>query len=181
MHRIVDGAPVGPPGVISVLGGKITGYRAIAEEVTDVVCRRLGAQDRICSTAERPLPGALRPADGAAVGADPATVSHLFDLYGQRLAQVIPLVATTPLLGMPLSPKYPDIGAQVVFAARHEHCRRLSDFMRRRTLLGATADQGGDAAPAAAAIMRAELGWSAEREAAELAEYQREIEWRRVP
>src|SRR5688500_2895984 len=54
LHRIVDGPPVGPPGVVSVLGGKITGYRAIAEDVTDVVCKRLGAAGRTCSTAERP-------------------------------------------------------------------------------------------------------------------------------
>jgi glycerol-3-phosphate dehydrogenase len=81
---------------------------------------------------------------------------------------------------MPLSPRHPDIGAQVAFAVRQEHCRRLSDFMRRRTLLGASEDQGWDAAPRAAAIMRGELQWSAQREAEELADYQREIEWRRV-
>ena len=45
------------PGLASVLGGKITGYRAIAEEVTDKVARELGST-RPCTTAETPLPGA---------------------------------------------------------------------------------------------------------------------------
>jgi glycerol-3-phosphate dehydrogenase len=45
------------PGLVSVLGGKITGYRAIAEEVTDKVVRELGSR-RGCTTAELPLPGA---------------------------------------------------------------------------------------------------------------------------
>ncbi len=179
MHHIVSGPPVAPPGVISVLGGKITGYRAIAEEVTDAVCRHLGATDRKCTTADTPLPGAAAArAEEGGVGADPAAVSHLSDLYGNRFADIIRLVLANPPLGLPLSARYPDLGAQVVLAVRQEHCVRLSDFMRRRTLLGASEDQGWAAAPAAAAIMRAELGWSAEREAAELDEYRQDIEWR---
>ena len=35
------------PGLVSVLGGKITGYRAIAEETTDVVERQLGEQAQV--------------------------------------------------------------------------------------------------------------------------------------
>jgi glycerol-3-phosphate dehydrogenase len=41
MHKIVDGEPVAPDGVISVLGGKITGYRASAEEATDAAPSRV--------------------------------------------------------------------------------------------------------------------------------------------
>ncbi len=57
LHAIKDEAASGVPGLISVLGGKITGYRAIAEEATDRVCRALGVS-RACETATRPLPGA---------------------------------------------------------------------------------------------------------------------------
>ena len=39
MHRLATDVP--SPGIISILGGKITGYRAIAEEAVDAVCRRL--------------------------------------------------------------------------------------------------------------------------------------------
>jgi glycerol-3-phosphate dehydrogenase len=179
MHRIVSGAPAGPPGVISVLGGKITGYRAIAEEVTDTICRQLGATDRKCTTGDAPLPGAAAARAGLeGVGADPATMTHLVNLYGSRAGDIIGLVREEPRLASSLSPRYDDIGAEVVLAVRQEHCVRLSDFMRRRTLLGATADQGWDAASPAAAIMRDELGWSAAREADELAAYRSEVEWR---
>ena len=41
-HRRRDGID----GVLSVIGGKITAYRAIAEEVTDLVARRLGSGGR---------------------------------------------------------------------------------------------------------------------------------------
>jgi len=56
-HRRRDGVD----GVLSVIGGKITAYRSIAEEVTDVVARRLGSSAR-CRTSERVLPGAERAA-----------------------------------------------------------------------------------------------------------------------
>jgi len=60
-HRRRDGIE----GVLSVIGGKITAYRAIAEEVTDLVARRLGSAAR-CETSARPLPGAERPATSGA-------------------------------------------------------------------------------------------------------------------
>ncbi len=51
-HKRRDGID----GVLSVLGGKITAYRSIAEEVTDAVAARLGVNAR-CSTGARTLPG----------------------------------------------------------------------------------------------------------------------------
>jgi glycerol-3-phosphate dehydrogenase len=172
MHKVVEGEPVAPPGVISVLGGKITGYRAIAEEVTDAVCRRLGAAERKSSTADTPLPGA-RPLAHSASDGDVA--SFLYDLYGTRAAEVVRLARSANGLDRQLSPKYPDLAAQATFSVRFEHCLKLSDFLRRRTLLGASDDQGLDAAPAAAALMAAELGWDAARTAAEIEEYRRDV------
>src|SRR5574340_605362 len=51
LHRVREG----PAGLISVMGGKITGYRSIAEEVTDRACRRLRHRAR-AATAQNPLP-----------------------------------------------------------------------------------------------------------------------------
>ena len=176
MHRVVDGEPVAPAGVISVLGGKITGYRAIAEEVTDAICRKLGAADRRASTAEVPLPGARQSGTPCPDGAvDARVMSHLHELFGTRATGVLAIAETASALSRPLSPRYPDIAAQVVFAVRREHCLHVADFLRRRTLLGSTADQGLDAAAPAAALMASELGWSAQRVSSELESYRREI------
>jgi glycerol-3-phosphate dehydrogenase len=167
MHRIVSGPPLGPPGVISILGGKITGYRAIAEDATDAVCRRLGARDRRATTAEAPLPG------GAGGGS--TLPAHLFDLYGSRASAILALAETDPELRRPLADGYPDIAAQVVYSVRSEHCVKLSDFLRRRTLLGASADQGLDAAAPAAAVMSRELSWTPARTSEEIESYRREV------
>lgn len=45
------------PGLVSVVGGKLTTYRLMAESVADHVCGELGV-DEPCRTAERSLPGA---------------------------------------------------------------------------------------------------------------------------
>jgi glycerol-3-phosphate dehydrogenase len=170
MHKVVDGVPL--PGTISVLGGKITGYRAIAEDVTDAVCRRIG-DTRRSTTAHVPLPGA-RAVSGAPRGGSEAP-EFLRGLYGTRAPQVVALAQSATGLDRQLSPCYPDIGAQVLFAVRAEHCRRLSDFIRRRTLLGASTDQGWDAAPRAADLMAAELAWSPAQVSTELDAYRRDI------
>jgi glycerol-3-phosphate dehydrogenase len=57
-HRIEAGS-----GLVSILGGKITGYRSIAEEAVDAATRMLGSKAE-CSTAEVLLPGALLEAPG---------------------------------------------------------------------------------------------------------------------
>jgi glycerol-3-phosphate dehydrogenase len=44
----------------SIVGGKLTTYRQMAEETSDFVAERIGV-DAPCSTAERPLPGADDP------------------------------------------------------------------------------------------------------------------------
>lgn len=46
----------GVEGFVTITGGKLMTYRLMAEEVTDLVCRKLGI-DRPCETAVMPLPG----------------------------------------------------------------------------------------------------------------------------
>jgi glycerol-3-phosphate dehydrogenase len=153
VHRIQEDVP----GLISVLGGKLTGYRAIAEEVTDRVCSRLG-QKRRCQTAETPLPGARAKSDSA---------GHLESIYGCRAAEVRRLAEADPPLAEPLAPGYPDVAAQVVFSVREEQCKRLSDFLLRRSLMGFTPDRGRKAATRVAFWMAQELRWSPARQAEE--------------
>lgn len=180
MHRIVSGE-AGARNLISVLGGKLTGYRRIAEDATDAVCAKLNTKIS-CQTAHLPLPGAhgedLRRDAGrmaASVGLTVETVEHLFNLYGTRATGVIKLAASDASLCERLSPFAPDIAAQVRFAVGTEQCRRLVDFMLRRTLLGFSEDQGQSASRRVAALLRGELAWSEERTRSEIEEYESHI------
>jgi glycerol-3-phosphate dehydrogenase len=168
LHKVVDEESSGSSGLISILGAKITGYRAIAEDATDVICRRLGVR-RVATTGDEPLPGGRGKAPGL-------PWPHLADLYGSRATEVAALASQHPRYARPLSPKYPDIGAQVAFAVRHEFALTVSDVLRRRSLLGASADQGWDAVHSATDILADELGWSEARRQREIDAYARDIE-----
>ncbi|QLC34421.1 anaerobic glycerol-3-phosphate dehydrogenase subunit A [Halarchaeum sp. CBA1220] len=50
------------PGMTSIVGGKLTTYRMMAESITDHVCEKLGVS-ATCDTADAPLPGSERPGD----------------------------------------------------------------------------------------------------------------------
>lgn len=47
-----------PRGVIAITGGKLTTFRAMAQEIVDVAVNKLGASVRACDTTTAPLPGA---------------------------------------------------------------------------------------------------------------------------
>lgn len=163
-HRIAHGR-AGAENLISVLGGKITGYRAIAEEAVDAVCAKLKV-NAVSSTAVTALPGARPEAQAPAIsssGLSDETVTHLSNLYGNRASEVIKLAAASEHLREPLSPYAPDVAAQVVFAARTEQCMRLVDFLLRRTLLGFSQDQGQSAAAQVASLLAQEHQWSPAR------------------
>jgi glycerol-3-phosphate dehydrogenase len=161
MHRVVSDVP----GLLTVVGGKITGYRAIAEEVITRVCREL--QVTAAPSTQEPLPGAGRLRSG---------IAHLDRIYGSRATLVLELAAADPALSAPLAPGHPDIVAQVVFSVRHEWCARLEDFMFRRSYLGFTADRGLCAAGAVSYSMQRELRWSEERRRHEVRAYRARVE-----
>ena len=57
---LVDGADDGVENFLSVVGGKLTTHRQMAEATADAVCERLGV-DEPCETADRRLPAADDP------------------------------------------------------------------------------------------------------------------------
>ncbi len=52
----------GVEGFITITGGKLMTYRLMAEEATDMACRKLGAEGKKCETAHLPLPGSEQSA-----------------------------------------------------------------------------------------------------------------------
>jgi glycerol-3-phosphate dehydrogenase len=68
---LLDHGSDGAAGLFTVVGGKLTTYRAMAEATADAVCAHLGVS-AVCRTADRPLPGAD----------DPARLDALLDEFG---------------------------------------------------------------------------------------------------
>ncbi|MEO1058311.1 MAG: glycerol-3-phosphate dehydrogenase/oxidase [Actinomycetota bacterium] len=185
-HRV----DVGDDGVISILGGKLTTYREMAEDTVDAVQGHLGERlgwwerlDPRRRTVRRRLLGA-EPARAAARRGPIGTLDHhLWTRYGTLATEVHELIAGDPALARPLAAGYPYVRAEVVYAARAEMAVTLRDVLVRRTRLQLFDRQAAlDAAPLAADLMADELGWEPTRRDAELAAFRAwsEHEWRTV-
>jgi glycerol-3-phosphate dehydrogenase len=178
-HAVFDHAKRdGVEGVLSVVGGKITAYRAIAEEIVDDVSRRLSRPER-SRTAEELLPGA-RPVDVAARPGDltleATTRAHLTSIYGARAREVLDLSRADPSLASPLCPHHRGIEAEIVHAVQSEWALTLGDVLLRRNALGLSACQALDCVERVADRMGAVLGWDQDRRHREVEAYRREVE-----
>jgi glycerol-3-phosphate dehydrogenase len=178
-HALFDhAAREGVEGILSVVGGKITAYRAIAEEVVDAASRRLSryAPSR---TADELLPGA-RPADFAArpgdITLDAATRAHLTSIYGARAREVLDLTRADPSLASPLCPHHHGMEAEIAHAMHNEWARTLGDVLLRRNALGLAACQALDCVERVADRMGATLGWDPDQKRREIEGYRREVE-----
>lgn len=174
-HVLHDHAP-DLPGVITVVGGKLTTYRQLAQDAVDDAYVRLGRRSPKCVTANLPLPGVVGDPDDArsflrARGLGDRTVERLLALYGGRSAAVVAEAGDDRELLAVLHDGTGAIGAELLFAVRHEFARTLTDVLARRLLLAFEPGHGAESVDRAVAILAAELGWSAEQQAAEVAEY----------
>ncbi|MFM9107948.1 MAG: glycerol-3-phosphate dehydrogenase/oxidase, partial [Chloroflexota bacterium] len=141
-HVIVDhGRRGGLRGLYSIVGGKLTTYRELAEQAVDAVAAAAGFPAAPCRTAAEPLPGArgLAPADSLFAAIPPRSADHLRRVYGHRAADVLALADAADLLS-PFDPWSGAIAAEVVYAVRREGARTLSDILARRTMAGVGAD-----------------------------------------
>jgi len=99
----------------------------------------------------------------------PPIIGHLMDIYGDRCAAIVRLMAERSDWRMPLVPGKPNVGAEVIHAIRAEMACTLADIVIRRTELGATGNPGVEIVTAAAGIAAEELGWDASRRDWEIA------------
>lgn len=148
--------------LLSIVGGKLTTYRSLAEECVDLIFRKLGKQSPPCLTAERALPGAVNFTSFVTSFSD----VNLIRIYGSRASEIARL---TERCGNQLS-------AAVVFSFEQELAKTLADCFLRRTMIGLNADLGlGDLTPAAEVGMR-HLGWSETRAKREIEDYRNQLQ-----
>jgi len=149
-------------GLLSIVGGKWTTYRKMAEDTMNHAIQLGGLPDKPCVTESLQLYGWRSP--HAAELPD-----HLL-VYGAEAEQLERLMKEEPALAEPIHPALPYPKACIVWAARHEQARTLEDVLARRTrglLLNAQATI--DAADEAAKVLAGELGrpdeWAVEQAA----------------
>lgn len=129
-------------GMITVVGGKLTTYRQMAEQAVDAAVTRSGVPAGPCITATLPLIGAT----GAAT--DSALPASLVARFGGESEHVL-AVATTDRPTALIAPGIDVTRAEIEFAITHEGACTISDIMARRTRIGLVS---GDADRATGAV-----------------------------
>jgi glycerol-3-phosphate dehydrogenase len=170
------------PGLLTVSGGKLTTYRAMADDVVNAVMRSLDQPVRRATTHRVPLPGGNIPSfvdevhrAQSAIGLPPLA-EHLVRSYGSEWRDVWAIVGSNHALAANVSPGLPYIGAELVWAVEHEMALTLADILIRRLHVAfETHDHGLAAAPAVARVVAPLLGWNTRRIEAELGRYGREV------
>jgi len=156
-------------GLISIIGGKLTTYRNLAEQAVDAAVRFAGLDANDCETRSLPLPGATDLDDARArlealPGLSPECIERLLGIYGSCAIEMI----ESAEVELPVSYLDTDrtvLSAEVAYAIRHELAVSLTDIMHRRLMVGLRADQGVSMAKDIASIAAGIAGWdNAERE-----------------
>ncbi len=146
-HKIT----LSPSGLLSVIGGKWTTYRKMAEETINKAIRKGLLENRHCVTANLKL---------ANIKAE--IFSNPLHIYGDRFVEIESMIDANPELGVPVDSRFPYTRAEFIWICRNEMPVMLEDMLARRTrALFLNARASSDLAPVVAAIMAEESGYDA--------------------
>lgn len=143
-HSII----VSESGLISVLGGKWTTYRKMAEDVVNTAAIHARLSFTECKTRELSIHGSDNNTD--------FTAADYY--YGSDMAMLQQIMEEDLTLSQVLNARLPYTAADIVWAVRNEYCMTVEDALSRRTralLLDAMAAM--EMAPKVAQIMAREM------------------------
>ncbi|KAM9863770.1 glycerol-3-phosphate dehydrogenase/oxidase [Leucobacter sp. BZR 635] len=172
-YRIVQSDALGVP-VLSLVGGKWTTFRALAEHLANDTLKLLGTERRVSTTARQIGGGVGFPADRNARtrwitehadGRDPRRVEQLLERYGTRAVEVL---AATPEQDPELAELPGYTAAELAHLAASEQLVHLDDLLLRRTSLAFVGGLTESRIRVAADAIAPALGWDPERTTAEV-------------
>ena len=159
-----------PDGLVTIVGGKLTTSRHMAEQTIDAAQKVIGKRGK-CSTKTAYLLGAAGY-DPQAIVASGGLGAHLGERYGTEARFVSDLLQANPALQKPIVEGLPHLEAEVVYAARHEFARSVDDVLSRRIRARLMArDASARAATRVGQLLQAELGLSDQAVARQVSDY----------
>ena len=143
-HAIIPDADTG---VVTVVGGKLTTYRHMAQQALDRAVGRSAPRSR---TARLPLVGAAPPSVLHALHEVPRLVRR----YGVEAGIVAGMASGDARLLEPVAPGVPVLGVELAFGVEHEGALTVDDLLDRRVRLGQVPEQRRAAESAAAFLLQ---------------------------
>jgi glycerol-3-phosphate dehydrogenase len=143
-HKIT----LSPSGLLTIIGGKWTTYRRMAEETIDKAIEADLLENRRCITSGLKL-----------VSSDTGSGSGRLRIYGDHSSEIEKMIRENPDLGIPIDPRLPYTKAEMIWICRNEMPLNLDDLLARRSrALFLNAKASSDIAEEAAGIMAEEMG-----------------------
>ncbi|WP_322062465.1 glycerol-3-phosphate dehydrogenase/oxidase [Paraburkholderia sp. J63] len=166
---------VAPDGLVTIVGGKLTTSRHMAEQTIDAAQKVIGKRAR-CSTKSAYLLGAAGY-DAQAIVASGGLSAHFGERYGTEARFVTDLAQADPRLLRPIVDDLPYTEAEVLYAARHELACTVDDVLSRRMRARLMArDASVRAAARVGDILQAELGLPSSTVASQVRDYVAAVE-----
>jgi len=159
-HKIISSEN----GLISVIGGKWTTYRQMAEDAVDKAIEVLGLQKLSCRTKNLSIHGnmSVEKVD---------RTDHLY-IYGSDIPAIKALESEKPEFAEKIHPNYDFSVAEVIWAIRNEMAESIEDVLARRVrLLFLDARAAMDSASRVADIFVSERDWEEERKQKEISDF----------
>lgn len=152
-------------GLLTIVGGKWTTYRKMAEDTLNHASLIGAFDNKACITENLQLHAWRSP--------NAAPLPEHLEAYGTDATKVEQLTAEDPALAEPLHPRLAYIKASVVWAARAEMALSVEDVLSRRTrALLLDAQAAIEAAPATSALLAKELGKDSAWESNQVKEFE---------
>jgi glycerol-3-phosphate dehydrogenase len=138
-----------PSGLLSVIGGKWTTYRRMAEETIDMAMKAGFIEKRKCVTSHLSVGG-----NGL------AGITKRLKIYGEGYSEIEKMISGDPLSGVPLHRDLPYTRAEIVWICRNEMPVNTEDILARRTrALILNARASAEIAPEVSRIMAEIFGF----------------------
>ncbi|MBL0387667.1 glycerol-3-phosphate dehydrogenase/oxidase [Tumebacillus sp. ITR2] len=168
-------------GLYSIAGGKLTGFRKMAEKIVDLVTQDLetaeGRTFKPCSTDLTPLSGGSTGGLGfepfyramQIIGQEEYYLQEdvldaLLNRYGSNVRTILRYIEDDPRMAERVGGRLPVLRGELRYSVEHEMTLSLADFLVRRTGdLLFSAEEALDSAPALLEALAELLGWG-ERE-----------------
>jgi glycerol-3-phosphate dehydrogenase len=154
-------------GLISIMGGKWTTHRAMAEDTVHCVQQSLGVAPTDSQTRTHVLYGGKGYTDDYCEKLSrqhrlsEETARHLASKFGTAAEKVLLLTSEDAVFAQPILAGFPAIKAEVVYAVRHEMAATIEDVLARRIGMQFYSWRDAiDAAPVVGSLMAAELHWA---------------------
>jgi glycerol-3-phosphate dehydrogenase len=121
---------VGEAGLVSVMGGKWTTYRRMAQDGVDRAVAVAGLRAGPCVTETMRVHGAIDRADPA------WPAEEWLQAYGSEAGDLRAIMGREPQLSQPLHPSLPYSAAALWWGLRHEQALSTEDLLFRRVRAG---------------------------------------------